>query len=220
LARLLATLHDADGSVAIDGLVGGDSDPLDTTDESLREEAGVLDGVELIGSGSLTARMWMQPAISIVAVDAPPVSEAINQLVPVARAKVSMRLAPGDDPARAMDALVSHLERHAPWGARVTVTRGASGEAFALDTTGPAYDAFRAGFAAAWGTDTIDIGVGGSIPFVAAFSEQYPEASILLTGVADHLSRPHGPNESQDLDELRHGALAEAIALRLLAETV
>ncbi len=218
LARLLATLHDAEGSVAIEGLVGGDADPLDVTDASLREEAGVVDGVELIGRGPLTGRMWMKPAISIVAVDAPPVSEAINQLVPVARAKVSLRLAPGDDPGRAMDALVAHLETHAPWGAQVTVTRGASGEAFALDTTGAAYDAFRTGFSAAWGADTIDIGVGGSIPFVAAFSEQYPDAAILLTGVADHRSRAHGPNESQDLDELRRGTLAEAIALRLLAE--
>ena len=125
---------------------------------------------------------------------------------------------PGDDPARAMDALADHLEAHSPWGAQITVARGATGDAFALDTTGPAYDAFRAGFAAAWGADTIDIGVGGSIPFVAAFSEQYPDAAILLTGVGDHLSRAHGPNESQDLDELRRGALAEAIALRLLAE--
>jgi acetylornithine deacetylase/succinyl-diaminopimelate desuccinylase-like protein len=197
--------------------VGGEADPLDMTDASLRDEAGVVDGVELTGSGSITGRMWTKPALSILAVDAPAVAEAINQLVPVARAKVSLRLAPGDDPGRAMDALVSHLETNAPWGAKVTVTRGASGEAFALDTTGPAYDAFRAAFAAAWGVDTIDMGVGGSIPFVAAFSEQYPDASILLTGVADHRSRAHGPNESQDLDELRRGALAEAIALRLLA---
>jgi acetylornithine deacetylase/succinyl-diaminopimelate desuccinylase-like protein len=100
----------------------------------------------------------------------------------------------------------------------VTVTRGATGAAFSLDTTGPAYDAFREGFRAAWGVETIDIGVGGSIPFVAAFSAQYPEASILLTGVADHRSRAHGPNESQDLEELRRGALAEAIALRVLAD--
>jgi acetylornithine deacetylase/succinyl-diaminopimelate desuccinylase-like protein len=129
-----------------------------------------------------------------------------------------MRLAPGDDPAHAMDALVAHLEHHTPWGASVTVTRGARGDAFALDTTGPAYDAFREAFQVAWGVETLDIGVGGSIPFVAAFSEQYPEATILLTGVADHLSRAHGPNESQDLEELRKGALAEAIALRLLGE--
>jgi acetylornithine deacetylase/succinyl-diaminopimelate desuccinylase-like protein len=218
LGRLLATLHDDTGNVAIAGLVSGDADPLDLTDAELRSQAGVVDGVQLIGDGTLTARMWMKPAISVLAVDAPPISEAINQLVPVARAKVSMRLAPGDDPTRAMAALVDHLERNAPWGARVKVSPGARGDAFALDTTGPAYDAFREAFRVAWGVDTLDIGVGGSIPFVAAFSEQYPDAAILLTGVGDHLSRAHGPNESQDLDELRRGALAEAIALRLLGE--
>ena len=217
LARLLATLHDDHGEVAVPGLVSGDAGPLDLTEERLREEAGVVDGVELIGEGTLTARMWMKPSISVLAIDAPPVAEAINQLVPVARAKVSMRLAPGDDPSAAMAALVTHLETNAPWGAQVTVTRGAEGSAFSLDTTGPAYEAFRAAFRSAWGVDTLDIGVGGSIPFVAAFSQRYPDAAILLTGVGDHRSRAHGPNESQDLDELRRGALAEAIALRLIA---
>jgi acetylornithine deacetylase/succinyl-diaminopimelate desuccinylase-like protein len=116
-----------------------------------------------------------------------------------------------------MDALVNHLESNASWGAQVTVTRGSSGEAFQLDTTGPAYEAFREAFARAWGEETIDIGVGGSIPFVSAFSDKYPDAAILLTGVADHRSHPHAPDESVDLDELRRGVLAEAIALRLLA---
>ena len=117
-----------------------------------------------------------------------------------------------------MSALVSHLENNAPWGAQVTVTPGAAGEAVALDTTGPAYDAFRTAFREAWDTESNEIGVGGSIPFVAAFSERYPDATILLTGVADHLSRAHGPDESLDLDELKKGTIAEAIALRLLAE--
>jgi acetylornithine deacetylase/succinyl-diaminopimelate desuccinylase-like protein len=115
-----------------------------------------------------------------------------------------------------MEALVTHLESSAPWGAQVTVSNGAAGEPFELDTTGPAYEAFREAFSVAWGTDTIDIGVGGSIPFVSAFSSQYPDAAILLTGVADHRSNAHAPDESLDLEELRKGALAEAIALRLL----
>jgi len=217
LARLLATLHDEDGNVAVPGLLSGDAPPLDLTEEELRDQAGVLPSVEQIGEGTLTARMWRKPAISVVAIDAPPISQAINQLVPVARAKVSMRIAPGEDPARALDALVAHLESHVPWGAELTVTRGAMGEAFDLDSTGPAYDAFREAFAAAWGTAPVDIGVGGSIPFVAAFSRLYPDAPIVLTGVADPLSRAHGPDESQDLDELRRGMLAEAIVLRLLA---
>jgi acetylornithine deacetylase/succinyl-diaminopimelate desuccinylase-like protein len=159
----------------------------------------------------------MQPAISVLALDAPPVAEAINQLVPVARAKVSMRLAPGQDPAAAMDALVGHLESNAPWGAQVTVTRGAAGNAYELNTEGPAYEAFRAAFSAAWNAATTEIGVGGSIPFVSAFADRYPDAAILLTGVADHRSGAHAPDESLDLEELRKGALAEAIALRLLS---
>lgn len=216
LARIIATLHDAEGEVAIPGLVTGEADPLDLTEAELRSDAQAVDSVNLIGSGGLTTRLWRKPACSVLAIDAPPVSEAINQLIPSARAKVSLRLAPGDDPHRAMAALTSHLIANAPWGAEVTVTPGAAGEPFELAAEGPGYDAFTTGFEAAWGTSPVQIGAGGSIPFVAAFSERFPAAEILLTGVADPTSAAHGPNESLDLDELRRGTLAEAIALRAL----
>ena len=98
------------------------------------------------------------------------------------------------------------------------MTRGSSGDAFELDTSGSAYDAFRAAFAEAWGSAPIEMGVGGSIPFVAAFSEAYPEAAILLTGVGDPGSAIHGPNESVDVEDLRKACQAEAIALTLLAQ--
>jgi len=216
LARLLATLHDEHGEVVVPGLLSGDTTTLDMSEAELRSQADPVTSIELLGSGSITSRLWTKPAISVLAIDAPPLSEAINQLVPVARAKVSLRIAPGDDPQRAMDALEAHLLGNVEWGAEVTVARGATGEAFALDTSGAAYDIFRDAFAAAWGRETQEMGMGGSIPFVADFAERYPEAAILLTGVADPTSRAHGPNESQDLDELRNGVLAEAIALRLL----
>ena len=115
-----------------------------------------------------------------------------------------------------MEALTSHLASNAPWGAQVTVTPGSSGEPFHLDSSGAAYDAFRDAFRIAWEAETVEIGVGGSIPFVAALSEIYPDAPILMTGVGDPSSRWHGPDESQDLDELRRGTIAEAIALRLI----
>ncbi len=217
LCRTLATLHDADGNVAVPGLVGHDADPLDLSEEELRMQAGALPGTHLIGSGSVTARTWTMPAISVLAIDAPPVAEAINQLLPSARAKVSLRLAPGDDPKRAMEALVGHLEANVPWGAEATVTRGAAGNAIALATEGPAYDAYRTAFDAAWGRETVEIGVGGSIPFVAAFQDAYPHAAVLLTGVADPTSQAHGPDESLDVDDFKRGILAEAVALRLLA---
>ncbi|HEV8682474.1 MAG TPA: dipeptidase [Actinomycetota bacterium] len=217
LCRLLATLHDDRGDVAIPGLVAAEADPLDLTEEQLRKDAGAVDGVQLIGNGGLTSRMWTKPAVSVLAIDATPVAEASNTLVPAARAKVSLRIAPGDDPDRAMDALVEHLESHAPWGAQVTVTRGASAYPFAVRAEGSVYEAARKAFREAWDRVPMDIGMGGTIPFVSAFSDSYPETSILLTGVGDPDSRPHGANESVDLDELRRGCLAEALLLRNLA---
>jgi len=217
ISRLLASLHDDQGRAAVDGLVGGDADPLDLTETELREHAGVLDGVQLVGDGSLTARMWRRAAISVLAVDAPPIDQAVNALVPVARAKVSVRLAPGQDPATAMAALTAHLEANAPWGARVEVTPGPGvAEPFELDTSGPAYDAFRSAYLEAWGRESIEIGIGGSIPLVADLQQAFPESSILLTGVGEPTSRIHGPDESQNLEELRRNCLAEAIAVRLI----
>lgn len=219
LARTLATLHDEDGNVAIPGLAASEAPPLDLTEAELREQAGAVPGVEAIGSGSLTSRLWTKPAVSVLAIDAPPVREAINQLVPVARAKVSLRVAPQQDAKAALEALVAHLEANVPWGAEATVTPLEAGAGFALGGEGAGYESFREAMRYAWeGTDPVMMGVGGSIPFVAAFTERYPQATILLTGAADPTSAPHGPNESQHLDDLRRSVLAEAVALRLLGE--
>jgi acetylornithine deacetylase/succinyl-diaminopimelate desuccinylase-like protein len=218
LVRTLASLHDDAGRVAVPGLVAAEAAPVDLSEAELLRQVGAVASLELIGEGSLVSRLWTRPAVSVLALDAPPVAEAINQLVPVARAKVSLRLAPGQDVAAARAALIHHLESHVPWGAQVSVTPGSMGEPFALATSGPAYEAFRSAFAAAWGRPTVEMGVGGSIPFVAAFAARYPDATILLTGIADDKSRAHGPDESVDLDDLRRGILAEAIALRLLAD--
>jgi len=218
MSRVIASLHDDTGNVAIPGLVTGESDDLDLTEEELREQAGTVESLELLGDGGLTTRLWRKPAIAVLAVDAPPISQAINQLVPVARAKVSMRISPGQDPQAALEALIAHLEAAVPWGAEITITPGALGEAFDLDTTNEASTVFKEAFRIAYGNETVEIGVGGSIPFVAAFEEAYPEASILLTGVFDPGSRIHGPNESLSLADLEQGTVGEAIALRMLAD--
>lgn len=217
LCRLLATLHDEQGNVAVPGLVAEESDPLDLTEQELRVAAGALDEVELIGSGGLTSRLFTKPAISVLAIDAPPIDQAINQLVPVARAKVSMRIAPGQNGPAAVAALRSHLEQNVPWGAQLTITDEGYGDAFKLETKGTVYDAFRQSMVEAWGVEAVEAGVGGSIPFVASFSERMKGAPILLIGAGDPSSSIHGPNESQDLGDLEKAVLAEAIALRLLA---
>jgi acetylornithine deacetylase/succinyl-diaminopimelate desuccinylase-like protein len=220
MSRLLATLHDDHGSVAVPGLVRGEPHTeLDVPLEQVTEPLGTVDGLELLGTGSLASRLWTQPAISVLALDAPRVGEAINQLVPVARAKVSMRTAPGQDPDVAMAALVDHLTANVPWGAEVTCTGVESGPAFELPVEGPAAETWRDAMVRAWdGTEVVEMGVGGSIPFVADFAERYPDAAILLTGAGDPTSSIHAPDESQHLGDLERAVLAEALALRALAQ--
>ena len=216
LARLLATCHTDAGDVAVAGLGRGTADPLDLTDAQFRADAGVLDGVALLGSGSLTSRLWRAPALSVDAIDAPAVDDAGLLLVPRARAKLTLRIAPGDDPVAASEALVAHLRTHAPWGAEVTVSAGRPVAPYAADTTGPAYAAARSAYSDAFGEPVVEIGVGGSIAFVAPFADTFPRAEILVTGVEDPDTRAHGPNESLHLGDFASACLAEALLLERL----
>ena len=218
LARLLATLHDDRGDVAVRGLVREHADALDLTEDELRAEAGVLDGVELIGTGTLTSRLWAGPALSVVGIDAPPVDGSGMVLVPSARARLALRIGPGDDGAAARDALVAHLEAHVPWGARVTVTAGQPVAPFRADTSGPAYAVARSAYAEAWGTAPVEVGVGGSIGFLAPFVRTFPEAEVLITGVEDPDTRAHSPDESLHLAEFERACLAEALFLHRLGD--
>lgn len=218
LCRLLATLHDESGEVAIAGLVRGPASPLDYPLDRFRAEAGMVDGVQLIGTGRLVERLWTKPSATVLGIDAPRSHEAPNALVPTARAKVSVRIAPGDEPHKAFEAIKEHFEAHAPWGAQATVTLEQSGAPGTVGSTGPMADAARAAFRTAWdGVDAVDIGVGGSIPFIATFQELFPGATVLVTGVEDPDSRAHGPNESLHLGEFARVCLAEALLLANVA---
>jgi acetylornithine deacetylase/succinyl-diaminopimelate desuccinylase-like protein len=234
LCRMLASLHDERGAVAVPGLTHGSagsfspggthppgpplgSDPPDLTEEEFRAEAGMLDGVRLTGTGGLTARLWAGPAIAVIGIDAPSVAAASNTLIPVARAKVSMRIAPGDDAAAACAALAAHLTAHAPWGAQVSVQPGALAAPFTAPVGGRAYTCARSALGEAWGRPAVDAGAGGSIPFVTAYAGLFPDAEILITGVEDPGTRAHGSNESLHLATFERACLAEALLLRNLA---
>jgi acetylornithine deacetylase/succinyl-diaminopimelate desuccinylase-like protein len=219
LVRALASLHDERGNVAVPGRAIATADPLDLTEEELREQAGVRPGVRLIGEGGLTERQWARPAISVLGIDAPRVGEAPNQLVPSARAKVSLRLAPGDDPAAAAEALIAHLRSHVPWGAEVRITPESSGKPYAFKASGPAFDAMRRAMREAFGREPVETGGGGSIPFVADLAKAFPGVALLLTGAGDPTSSPHSENESVDLADLERSVLAEALFLAYLAES-
>ncbi|MCM3554812.1 dipeptidase [Janibacter melonis] len=216
LARLLATLHDDQGDVAIEGLKATDAPELDYDEARLREESGLLPGTELIGTGSILSRLWTKPAAVVIGIDAPAVDEAGNVLNASARAKINLRLHPQEDPQDAWAALQRHLADYAPWGATVEVELDEQGWGFAADAQGPVYDQARAAFADAWGTDPVDVGIGGSIPFVQAFAERFPDAAILVTGVEDPDTRAHGANESLHLGEFERTCAAEALLLARL----
>ena len=216
LVRMLASLHDDDGNVAVAGLKEGVASDLDYDEDRLRRESGLLDGVETIGSGTLLTRMWTKPSITTIGIDAPTIATSSNTLVPAAAAKISMRIAPDDHDLDAFDRLREHLLAHVPWGAEVEVTLDERGAGFAADADGPVYDQARAAFTDAWGVEPVDIGVGGSIPFVAAFAERFPDAAFLVTGVEDPDSRAHGANESLHLEEFEKVCLAETLLLARL----
>lgn len=216
LVRLLASLHDDEGNVAVAGLHEAAAADVDYPPERVRAETGLLDGVREIGSGSVPQRLWAKPAITVIGIDTTPIDKASNTLIPRARAKVSMRVAPGGDAGEHLAALTRHLERNAPWGAQVTVTPGDVGQPYAIDATGAVYDAARAAFRQAWGGEPVDTGIGGSIPFIAEFAEAFPSAKILVTGVEDPATQAHSVNESLHLGVLERAAIAEALLLAKL----
>lgn len=216
LVRLLASLHDDDGNVAVEGLHEGTAAAVDRGADWVREESGLLPGVGEIGSGSVVSRLWAKPAITVIGIDTTPIAKASNTLIPRARAKISMRVAPGGDARAHLEALTRHLEAHVPWGAQLTVTPGDVGQPYAVDAGGPVYDAARAAFRQAWGAEPVDMGMGGSIPFIAEFAAAFPAAAILVTGVEDPGTQAHSVNESLHLGVLERAATAEALLLERL----
>ncbi len=219
LCRLVASLHDDRGNVTVEGLHCGPPYDVEVDEADIRRFASVRPGVWLMGTGTLAHRLWGRPAVAVLGIDAPPTAGAANKLVPVARAKISVRLAPDDDTAKAKAAIEEHLlsRARAPWGAEVTVRFLTEGAPHLIDASGGAFDAFRPACFHTWGCAPVNAGSGGGLPLVAALANTFPRAELLLTGVADPESRAHSENESVHLAELANCCLNEAILLGELA---
>jgi acetylornithine deacetylase/succinyl-diaminopimelate desuccinylase-like protein len=218
LSRIIATLHDDEGGVAVKGLASMAYDGAPYDERAYRADAGVLEGVSLIGRGSVAQRLYGDPSINVIGIDAPRVDGAANALIPRARARVSVRLAPGQRPSDAMRVVAAHLEAAAPWNVRVKVTPRTTGDGFLAKTDGPAFAAAGRAMTAAYGKDVVHYGEGGSIPLVAAFLRAMPDAEMILWGAEEPLCKIHAPNESVDLGELERCTLAEALFIAGLAE--
>ena len=211
--KLLASLHDDAGNVAIAGLKSSKADELPYSENQLRIDAGLLPNTQQIGEGSILDRIWTKPAITVIGLDAPSVAMSSNTMLPSIKAKISLRIAPGEQPEEAMALLRSHLEANLPFGASLKYGEIELGKPFSQVSGGWAKPLAEAALAASWGTDSVNIGIGGSIPFIADLTEVFPSAQILVTGVEDPDSRAHSPNESVDLEMLKKAMVAEALLL-------
>ena len=212
LVAMLATLRDAQGNTTITGLdntqrwSGAPYPP-----EQFLEDAGVLEGVSLLGDGSVSDTLWARPAVTILGIDCPPVVGSTAAIVPRAAARLNLRIPPGLTPEVAETALVEHLRAAAPWRVHVNVEVEATGAPFEADTTGPAFEAMATAMKEAYGRPMVSLGQGGSIPLCNVLEETYPDAEIILIGVEEPQALIHAPNESVDPSEIECMALTEAI---------
>ena len=221
MARLLSTLHDADGNVAVAGASSSVWSGEDLSEADFRASADLLDGVELTGTGQIGDRLWARPSINAIGLDMTDVAGSSNVLIPEVRAKISMRIVPGSDPTKELDALVDHLESHAPWGAQVEVQRTKAAPPFRCETNGPGYAAARWALEEAFGKPVGEAGSGGSIPLLRTLQHAAPGAEFILWGPEDvALSRIHSSDESVDPREIESMVVTQALLLQRLADGV
>jgi acetylornithine deacetylase/succinyl-diaminopimelate desuccinylase-like protein len=229
LARVIASLTDEHGAIAVDGFLDDVTPVTDDArralfalggEDDFRHAMTMHDGVEFVGDPSrpLWERLWFAPSLTVIGIDGHPIRGSSNQIVAAASARLSVRLAPGQDPQRAMNALRAHIEAHVPWGLECTIADAvAATPAWQCAPEGWAFDAAKRALRAAFGTDAVAMGVGGSIPFVGPFVDAFGGIPAIMLGPGDPTSRAHGEDESLHLGDWR--SLVEA-EVRLLAELV
>lgn len=213
MLKVLASLHDDKGNVAIEGLKSMSFQDLPYSEEDLRRDSSLLPAVSLLGEGSIMDRLWGKPSVTVIGIDYPSVATSSNTILPSASAKISLRIAPGQDPEVALEALRTHLKKHLPFGAELEFGDFETGKPFLAEDAGWAKKLALNSLGDAFGNPAVEIGVGGSIPFIADLTEIFPKAQILVTGVEDSDSRAHSPNESIHLGGLKNAMVAESVFL-------
>ena len=218
LCRIIATLHDTNGTIHIAGLEPGNWQGAAIPAEAFRRAANVLPDVDLIGNNSLSAQVWAGYAVNVIGLDAPAIAGASNSLIATARARINLRIPPDQNAEHALALLIQHLKSVTPWHAKVTISDSHVSNGFVAKIDGPAYTAARQALREAYNTDAQITGDGASIPLTNVLGEQFPQAEIIIWGAEDLAARIHGPNESVDLEELERVILTQALFLQRLAQ--
>lgn len=221
MIRVLDSLHDEHGDTVIPGVDSGAWTGADMDEEVYRDGSSILPGVEFLGTGSLSDRIWMKPSVTVLGIDAPSTAEASNVLLPEVTAKLSMRIVPGSDGDAQLDALMSHLRSQRPWNCEVEVAKVKVGQPFAVDEAHPAIVAAAAALQEAYGASVESIGSGASIPLVASLQKVAPEGAIVLWGAEDTAqSRIHASDESVDPGEIERMIAAQTLFIQKLAASL
>ena len=211
LVRALASLWDANGDVAVEGLRREEWTGESYTEDEFRQLAEVEDGMPIVGTGGIGSKIWSGPAVTVLGIDCPPVEAAPASVQSYARAVLNVRVHPEQPAAEAQAAVMRHLEAQRPFGVPLEVTAGAIGDGFRASSSGPAWDAMVAAMSGAWGTETVEIATGGAIPLVKAMSDGVPDAAIFVFGATDSFANIHGPDERLLVDEWEKAVLAETL---------
>jgi acetylornithine deacetylase/succinyl-diaminopimelate desuccinylase-like protein len=220
LVRMLATLHDDAGNVAVPGLSSFQWEGGSYAEEDFRRAAEMLPSVETVGEGSIGSRLWSKPSINIIGLDAPSVREASNVLIHEATAKVSIRTMPGSDSEHELKVLMDHLVAAAPWNVHVEVERVKAGQPFVCDTSGRFFEHARVAMEEAFELEPREVGCGGTIPLMQTLRNAVPDSEFILWGAEDlAASRIHGSNESVDPAEIERLILAQVLLIERLGAT-
>jgi acetylornithine deacetylase/succinyl-diaminopimelate desuccinylase-like protein len=222
LCRIISTLHDNNGQITIEGLEHDQQwethIPVEIPEDTFRQAATLLPGVDLIGNAPLGTQLWTDYSVNVIGLDAPRTDNASNALIDVARARIVLRVPPNQSAEWALERLIQHLKSVTPWHAQIAISDTNTGDGF-IAKTGPARVAALAALQEAYGKDAQIIGDGAAIPLTNVLSRQFPWAEILIWGAEDLAANIHGPNESVDLAELERVILTQVFFLQKLSKT-
>jgi len=215
LARLIATLHDREGRVTVEGFYDAvrplpaeeiaEWSRLGFDEEELRLEIGAA---KLIGGTEHAAleRMWARPTLDIHGVWGGFQGEGVKTVIPrEAHAKLSCRLVADQEPDKVLSLLQAHLERHCPPEARLTIESTLAGATpMTMPRDNPFVAAARDALASAYGSETMFFRSGWSVPVAALVKDRLGVDSLLL-GFGLPTDGAHAPNEHFDVDNLERG---------------
>lgn len=212
LCKMLASLTNADGTIAIPGiaekvkpLTPGERASIQSLPgdrDTFRKQAGLLPGVQVMGGDRhVWETNWRQPSLTINAMQASSKKDARNIVCESAWARVGIRIVPDLEPNDVQQKLIAAIKKAAPWGVEVNVTAEQGAKWWYTDPAGPAFQAAFRALEKGYGAKSVAIGCGGSIPFVEPFSLELGGVPALLIGVEDPYTNAHSENESLHLGD-------------------